>query len=100
MKKRAMKKYIPNGVYCHDPYDVHKTCPWWKSYKVQRRHRNPPSAEYIACDFAKGCDLDCDKYNCHDNLIVGCKYLGMLDKKQDTLLWDQCKECNVRNVQY
>ena len=25
-----------------------------------------------------------------------CDYLGMIDKEQDSLLWDGCKECSIR----
>ena len=73
MKKRAMKKYIPYGEYCHDI--IHETikdgellyecdvCPWW----------------YTRVD-----SDGWDKY--------GCKYLGIEQYSCD-MLWDQVKEC-------
>ena len=29
--------------------------------------------------------------------IIRCEYLKITDKEQDTLLWDSCKECEVKD---
>lgn len=66
MKKRAMRKYIPYGIYCCEGYDRegnHAACPW-------RRYNRQFST-------------------------VQCTYLHMLSDKAEDLLWDGCKECNV-----
>ena len=81
MKKRAMKKHIPYGEYCHGI--IHETikdgellyecdvCPWW--YHRVRKITVADNEVY-----------DINKY--------GCKYLG-IEQDECDMLWDQVKEC-------
>lgn len=99
---------IPEGPYCHGENGI---CPYWFYAGKIIFHRNLKAAEEIAkafqldetkvkiipreCDSAKDCGLQCwsdDGTNCQ-TIICGCKYLNYLDENEDTLLWDQCKEC-------
>lgn len=67
MKKRAMKKYIPKGVYCYDG----NGCRWWR----QNKNKDFQQSGY-------------------------CMYLKVGDwyEKGALLLWDECKECGVRQT--
>lgn len=71
MKKRAMKKYIPQGPYCYDSIEetasFHvkvRPCKWYCSYK--------------------------DK---NGKTWYHCKYLGLTQDAADLFLWDMVKEC-------
>lgn len=39
----------------------------------------------------------CPHWYC-SNGAYGCKYLQVMDGEEDTLLWDHCKECGVREA--
>lgn len=73
MKKRAMKKWIPdNTPYCYQGLlgkASYKPCKWWCKNKAKR-------------DFNNGY----------------CIYMGRGDWNMNysSLLWDQCKECNIK----
>ena len=102
---------IPHGAYCYKD----KTCPYWDYIGVRIFHKNLKAAEEIAkafkndsknlgkqvvaevCKCAKTCDKQCwseEGTSCKSR-IVGCKYLNIIDENESTLLWDQCKECEV-----
>ena len=70
MKKRESKNRIPYGIYCYglDSKGAQVTCP--------NRAVISENGETISC----------------------CKYLHIIDRAKETLLWDQCKECGVREV--
>lgn len=94
MKKRTMKKYIPkNTVYCGK-------CRWRHFLGTICLHRNPedfPNNPVEKCDCSDTCEHKCwtgGSTNCMKE-IWKCDYLGLIDKKQDSLLWDGCKECGV-----
>ena len=96
MKKRAMKKWIPNSsCYCYS-YDKRKnkyiTCKWYKKLGVIKRNK-------LNCEFASTCNEECwttPGSKCRD-IVVKCMYLNFIDTRQETLLWDKCKECGVHN---
>lgn len=67
MKKRAMKKYVPEGLYC---YDDKKVCKWW------RINKNKPEQLNGYCELLKTGDWEME-------------HVG--------LLWDQCKECGIKD---
>ena len=92
MKKRAMKKWIPKDtVYCGD-------CKWRHYLGEIKHHKNPPNEKgWEQCQYANECKNECHTggdTNC-TSLVFKCDYLGMVDKEQDSLLWDGCKECGV-----
>lgn len=73
MKKRQMKKWIPNNsAYCYkyDKYGKFTICKWWT-----KRYYKPNQ---------------CNGY---------CKYIkeGDWEDKTTSLLWDKCKECGVKD---
>ena len=85
IKKRAMKKWIPKGMYC---YGV-GYCKWHK-------HVGTKKINNINCELSNTCkesDSDC---NCSYS-IYKCEYMNYIDFNQDSLLWDSCKECEVKN---
>ena len=90
MKKRAMKKWIPkNTLYCGN-------CKWRKFIKIiyyNKDERNCPHTD--TCD--SGIKNECwtSGYNSCQVRVYGCKYLGYTDWKQNSLLWDGCKECDT-----
>ena len=81
MKKRAMKKWIPKGLYCYD--FKRGKCKWLHHLGTKEWNRNN-------CEFANECNKE--KCNCK-TAIMRCDYLGIIDDNEDTLLWDSCKEC-------
>lgn len=88
MKKRAMKKYIPEGIYC---YDNNKSCKWWKRLYTKRLDRSN-------CEFAKTCEEKCWEHpdtQC-EIIVCKCEYLNYIDREQDSLLFDSVKECGVK----
>ena len=88
MKKRAMKKYIPkNTCYCYkySPTRGYYRCKWFKFLGINKLNRE-------TCEYAPECgEKEC---KCQYS-IYRCEYLGFTDKQNETLLWDECKECNV-----
>ena len=73
MKKRAMKKHIPYGEYCHGPFTVKDDCDDWG----------------ISCDV---CPWWYTRIDSDGQDKYGCKYLGIEQYSYD-MLWDQVKEC-------
>lgn len=95
MKKRAMKKWIPkNTIYC-------KTCKWRQYLETRYLHRDPDNFKLAIgakkCQYADTCGAKCwENANSSCSIeIWKCKYLGLIDIEQDTLLWDGCKECGI-----
>lgn len=90
MKKRAMKKWIPKEtLYC---YGKNKCCPWRKYITTIKRNKTN-------CEHADTCNEECwatSRNSCRD-IVYRCEYLGYTDYKQDSLLWDACKECGVKD---
>lgn len=86
MKKRAMKKWIPKGMYCHgngtkkNPY-----CKWLKFIGIKKHNK-------YNCEFAEDCDI-CDECKTR---IYKCEYMNYIDYDENSLLWDACKECNIK----
>lgn len=80
MKKRAMKKWIPkNTCYCYNIIDktkegklTTKNCKWYKYLKSISGFKS----------YEK---------------VFKCEYLGYIDYEQDSLLWDKCKECGIKD---
>ena len=93
MKKRAMKKWIPKGMYCHgNGINKHPNCKWRKYITVIKRDRSN-------CEFANECNKKCwsdSSSSCRD-IVYKCEYMNFIDWKQDSLLWDACKECGVKD---
>lgn len=86
MKKRAMKKWIPYGPYCHD-------CKWWHYIRTIRIHRDS------GCEFAGDCKKECwrtPETQCR-HIVCRCDYENFTDREEETLLWDQCKICGVHD---
>ena len=92
MKKRAMKKYIPkNTPYCYSwKHGKRKFCPWRKYIKTIKLDKTN-------CEFIDTCEDDCwsQPEFCCKVRVYRCEYLGYTDTKEESLLWDACKECKV-----
>lgn len=100
MKKRAMKKWIPNGIYCHGNLG-----------SDYNRKRNPPCKwlKYITtknsnttnCEFTKQCkgvkDNKCGGCSIE---VYRCEYMNYTDWEEDSYLWDECKECGIKDNWY
>ena len=86
MKKRAMKKWIPKGIYCHGN-DTKKSpyCKWHKFLGIKTLTKDN-------CKFSNECK-QCK--NCKIS-IYKCEYLNYIDYQQETLLFDQCKICDIK----
>lgn len=69
-KIRKEKKKIPYGIYCHGTNGT---------------------GEYILCPH-----WDAKRIPGIDNMVYSCRFLNLRDSEEETLLWDQCKECCVR----
>lgn len=93
MKKRSMKKWIPKGMYCHgDGSKKRPYCKWLRYLGTVKRDKSN-------CKYSKDCNEKCwstSEASC-DNHIYRCDYLKYTDFNQDSLLWDECKECGVKN---
>ena len=75
MKKRAMKKWIPKGMYCHRNGTKNQTnCKWRKYITTVKR----------------------DSSSCRD-IVYKCEYMNFIDWEQKSLLWDACKECGIKD---
>lgn len=66
------EQYIPEGAYC---YNGNETCPFWEI------NESKPNQENGYCHFLKKGD-----WNLNNNYFGG-------------LLWDRCKECNIKKYE-
>lgn len=82
IKKRTMKKWIPkNTDYCGK-------CKWRKYLGIYELNETN-------CKYTKEClekHGECTKCT---HGIYKCEYLNYIDKTNESLLWDGCKECGV-----
>jgi hypothetical protein len=81
-KQRHMKKWIPDGPYCHGMHDV-KYCPFWKEV-VHQHQRNE-------CWLGDRCTDDCSQC---DEQITKCTFLNYTEYGQYPL-GDMCKVCGI-----
>jgi hypothetical protein len=89
LKKRAMKKWIPKGMYCHS----NGGCKWWKYIKTIKLHRD------INCEHKNTCKEECwttPKNSCQVK-VCRCEYMGYTDWNEESLLWDKVKECGIKD---
>ena len=93
MKKRAMKKWIPKGMYCHgNGTKKYPNCKWRKYITAIKKNK-------ANCEYANKCSEECwskPSNSCY-NLVYKCEYMKYIDWTQDSLLWDACKECGVKD---
>lgn len=94
------KSNIPVGLYCYTITSISdsgtvktKVCPYYISKKDKVL---TPSI----CEFSKTCEKahkTCteEKGQCIIHR-AGCSFLDIMDNDEDTLLWDMCKECNIK----
>lgn len=93
MKKRTMKKWIPKGMYCHGSGTKKNSyCKWRKYITIIKRDKSN-------CKHAKTCEDICwtRPDNSCRNVIYRCEYLKYTDFTQESLLWDACKECGIKD---
>lgn len=117
-----MIEKIPEGsVYCHGTLVrdertgsllAPEMCPWWKDLGIVVLNRRIEDAERTAEELrekgvlVRGCAV-CDADGCRNECWTGgstdcrvktaqCLYLGIKDESEETLLWDQCKICGVK----
>ena len=85
MKKRAMKKWIPKDTcYCGE-------CP--HHHYITTIKFNETNCEYVENCKDKPCWTRAE--NSCRSIVYKCDYLKYIDWKQESLLWDGCKECGV-----
>ena len=93
MKKRTMKKWIPEGMYCYgNGTKKHPNCKWRKYITTVKRDRSN-------CGFANECNKKCwsdASSSCRD-IVYKCEYMNFIDWEQESLLWDACKECGIKD---
>ena len=74
MKKRTMKKWIPEGMYCHgNGTKKHPNCKWRKYITTVKRDRRN-------CEFANECNKKCwsdASSSCRD-IVYKCEYMNFL----------------------
>lgn len=84
---------IPQGYYCHDYNDTKKVCPYWRKLDDRMPQENG------WCDYLEKGDIEIKiEQLLSPSLIVYNKETGQLVNAENlllSLLWDQCKECNV-----
>lgn len=82
------KSVIPKGIYC---YDEKGMCPYHKYIKTVLLHENNGEN----CEHREDCDETCgtEFHNTCKVLIYRCEYMDYTDVEQESLLWDQVKEC-------
>lgn len=107
-KKRIQNKYIPKGPYCHGR-DLNYICPYWSHHKAtkkelkeifEREKEYQPDLKGMSFeDFLKHLDTLPEKENTYFTDVFECKRIHYKEYCQDSLLWDQCKECG-RNDNY
>ena len=86
------KSLIPKGIYC---YDENGICPYWKYLGLNESYLNNGEK----CEFRDACEEECgtnDNNSCVSR-IVRCEYLDYTDETENSLLWDQCKECGIND---
>ena len=80
------KSKIPKGGYC---YDENGICPYWSI-------RFPPEINAKINDGEYKTYQEIEALN--DSQSCGyCSFLDLWDWNEGTLLWDQCKECNIND---
>lgn len=92
MNNNLDKNKIPYSLYCDK-------CPYWKMLGIVKLHRNPPNDNFQKCDIVD-CDNDCWSepfYSCRYN-VIKCEYLNYIDEKQESLLYEKCKECGINEM--
>ena len=93
MKKRAMKKWIPEGCYCSGTgTKKYPNCKWRKYCGTKKLNKDN-------CEFANECEGNCwtNPQNSCTHIIYKCEYMNFTDFNQDSLLWDGCKECGIKD---
>lgn len=87
MKKRAMKKWIPkNTSYCNN-------CKW-------RHYLTTIKVDESNCEYQETCKhKPCwsNSSNSCNVVVHKCDFLNFIDWHQESLLWDGCKECGVKD---
>ena len=86
-----MRFKIPSGCYCDN-------CTYWKYISETKLNRNQDYG-FEHCKYSDECSEKCwtNSQNSCKNIVIYCEYLDLLDIEQDTLLWDKCKECGVKD---
>jgi hypothetical protein len=89
------KNKIPYGAYCYGRGGRNDKCPYWEFVGVKKIYENSKEN----CEFYSICD---NNEKCGTSLgttceasVIRCNYLDLLDETEETLLWDQVKECGI-----
>ena len=104
---KAYYKYIPSGLYCYD--DKGKNCPFW-----ELKEGEYPEQEDGYCHYLKKSDWELNEEYEKTTILISSEnkknegksiwelFGGDIDpvsgKKRHfpiSLLWDECKECNI-----
>ncbi len=90
MKRRAMKKWIPKDTcYCYD-ITTGKVCKWWNKLRTI-------TLDQTNCEYYQDCKSKGHICTSCSHDIIECKYLRYIDTDEDSLLFDMCKECGVKD---
>ena len=84
---------IPDGPYCYtyDKDGVFMPCPYW------RRIPERPEQYDGFCDYLEKGDIELSKEMIFTDMQTGEEVLGEDLPFPASLLWDQCKECHIKN---
>lgn len=94
MNRRQKKKKIPkHTLYCDH-------CPFWQYIErtiLCKDVKNPPyPGKWKECEY-QDCEKGCWKTpqtSCSVR-VVRCRYMKYTDEREESLLWDGCKECGI-----
>lgn len=80
-------------MYCHgNGSKKYPYCKWLKYIATIKRDKS--NCEY-ANEYSEECWSKASN-SCH-HLVYKCEYMKYIDWTQDSLLWDACKECGVKD---
>lgn len=107
-KKRILNKYIPKGIYCHGN-DLKNVCPFWNCRlatikdlnNIYIKNNGIINNEKMTLEQAIEYMQNTEESEFFTN-VCECKKIGYTEYCQESLLWDQCKECgaNYGNLKY
>ena len=92
-KQRHMKKWIPDGFYCHGMGEGKhpNSCPFWHDVWDEWMKDKIYNHNRSECQFGKGCEEDCSVC---DEPVAKCSFLNYIEYGQYPL-GDMCKVCGI-----
>lgn len=104
-KQRILNKYVPKGIYCH--IGLHDICLFWKcrpatDKELLKIYENDKDY-FDKLGFDKEAAIDYMKNGKEKDLfmfVYVCKRINYTEYCQESLLWDQVKECGCNEGDY